>query len=44
LARLGKFPKPVKLSAGITAWRLEEIEAWELEKCRKTSSVADGKA
>ncbi len=29
LSRQGKFPKPVKLSQGVTAWRLEEIEAWE---------------
>jgi predicted DNA-binding transcriptional regulator AlpA len=26
---MGKFPSPVKLSAGITAWRIEDIEAWE---------------
>lgn len=32
LAREGKFPKPVKLSAAITAWRLEDIEAWEESK------------
>lgn len=24
----GKFPKPVKLSGGITAWKAEEIHAW----------------
>ena len=42
LARLGKFPKPVKLSEGITAWRLEEIEAWELERCRTTSGASRG--
>ena len=29
LTREGKFPKPVKLSVGITAWRIEDIEAWE---------------
>lgn len=34
LARLGKFPKPIKLSAGVTAWRLDEIEAWEFEKAK----------
>ncbi len=34
LARLGKFPKPIKLSAGVTAWRLDEIEAWELERSK----------
>ena len=34
LSRLGEFPKPVKLSSGITAWRLEDIEAWEAERCK----------
>jgi predicted DNA-binding transcriptional regulator AlpA len=34
LSRLGEFPKPVKLSLGITAWRLEDIEAWEAERCK----------
>lgn len=24
----GDFPKPVKLSAGITAWRVGEVRAW----------------
>jgi len=24
----GVFPKPVKLSAGVTAWRVEDIRAW----------------
>ena len=23
-----KFPAPVKLSAGVTAWRVEEVRAW----------------
>lgn len=32
LAREGKFPKPVKLSDAVTAWRLEDIEAWEKSK------------
>lgn len=25
--REGKFPKPVKLSPGVTAWRVEEVRA-----------------
>jgi prophage regulatory protein len=25
----GNFPKPLKLSAGCTRFRLEDIEAWE---------------
>lgn len=24
----GTFPKPIKLSAGITAWRTVDLEAW----------------
>ena len=24
----GSFPQPVKLSAGITAWRVGEVRAW----------------
>jgi len=24
----GKFPKPLKLSIGVTAWRLTDLEAW----------------
>lgn len=27
-----KFPKPVKLSAGCTRWRLSEVEAWAAQK------------
>lgn len=27
-ARDGKFPAPVKLSAGTTAWLLDDVEAW----------------
>lgn len=23
-----EFPAPVKLSAGVTAWRVEEVRAW----------------
>lgn len=23
-----QFPAPVKLSAGVTAWRVEEVRAW----------------
>jgi hypothetical protein len=24
----GQFPAPVKLSAGVTAWRVEDVRAW----------------
>jgi len=26
--RMNKFPQPVKLSARITAWKVEEVRAW----------------
>ncbi|MDE1006523.1 MAG: AlpA family phage regulatory protein [Paraburkholderia fungorum] len=26
--KAGAFPQPVKLSAGISAWRAEEVRAW----------------
>lgn len=26
--RQGKFPKPVKLSERVTAWRAEDVRAW----------------
>lgn len=26
--RDGKFPKPVKLSANVTAWRAADVQAW----------------
>ncbi len=27
------FPTSVKLSPGVTAWRIADIERWEAEKC-----------
>ena len=27
-AKKGEFPKPVKLSKRITAWRVEDVRAW----------------
>jgi prophage regulatory protein len=30
--REGKFPKPIKLGAAVTAWRISDIEAWEGSK------------
>lgn len=26
--REGRFPKPIKLSERVTAWRVEEVRAW----------------
>ena len=28
----GDFPKPIKLSAGCTRWRLSDLERWEAKK------------
>jgi len=28
----GEFPAPIKLSDGITVWRLSEVQAWMLSK------------
>ncbi len=30
--REGRFPKPVKLGPGVTAWRLSDLERWESER------------
>lgn len=40
LAREGRFPKSVKLSSGVTAWRLEDIEAWEAERYKTSRDIA----
>jgi predicted DNA-binding transcriptional regulator AlpA len=24
----GEFPKPIKLSVGVTAWKVEDVRAW----------------
>lgn len=26
----GLFPKPVKVSPGVTAWKVSEVKAWQL--------------
>ena len=31
-AREGTFPKPVKLTPGVTRWRVADVEAWEAER------------
>ena len=31
-AREGNFPTPVKLTPGVTRWRVADIEAWEAER------------
>jgi prophage regulatory protein len=32
LAKLGKFPRPVRLTDRCTAWKQEEIQAWLASK------------
>ena len=36
----GEFPRPVKLSARITAWRVEDIRAWMASRRESGSHVA----
>ncbi|MGN6831101.1 helix-turn-helix transcriptional regulator [Paucibacter sp. M5-1] len=31
--RAGTFPRPVKISSRVTAWRADEVRAW-MESCR----------
>lgn len=35
--KAGTFPAPVKLSAGVTAWKVEDVRAWmaEVEKASR---------
>ena len=35
MIRDGRFPSPVRLSAGVTAWRLDDVEAWEAARDAK---------
>jgi prophage regulatory protein len=32
--RAGKFPAPIKLSARVTAWRVEDVRAWIESKAK----------
>lgn len=33
LARLGRFPRPVKIADRASAWRSDEVEAWIRARC-----------
>ncbi|UEC01751.1 helix-turn-helix transcriptional regulator [Burkholderia vietnamiensis] len=35
----GKFPSPVKLSAGITAWRVEDVRRWISEWAQANPAI-----
>ncbi|WP_089886512.1 helix-turn-helix domain-containing protein [Citreimonas salinaria] len=32
--RAGEFPPAIKLSAGVTRWKLSEVQAWEASRQR----------
>lgn len=36
----GRFPKPVKLSGRVTAWRCEDIRAWLAQQAPEASTAA----
>jgi predicted DNA-binding transcriptional regulator AlpA len=36
----GTFPKPVKLSGGVTAWRCEDVHAWMEQRSAATGRDA----
>lgn len=38
-SKIGSFPKPVKLSAGITAWRIDDLLAWEKDPLNYKAGV-----
>ena len=38
-AAMGKFPAPVKLSEGVSRWRLADIEEWENAKAAQSKAA-----
>ncbi|AGU50365.1 putative phage transcriptional regulator, AlpA family [Variovorax paradoxus B4] len=36
----GTFPKPIKLSAGMTAWRQSDVRAWQESQTRKVGEAS----
>ena len=36
----GTFPKPVKLSQRVTAWRCEDVHAWLVQQGSETAETA----
>lgn len=40
--RSGKFPKPLKLGANLTAWRADEVHAWLNTRQRFDEEVCHG--
>jgi predicted DNA-binding transcriptional regulator AlpA len=37
MVKAGRFPKPCKLSANVTAWRAEDVRAW----CERIQPVSN---
>lgn len=35
--RQNDFPPPVRLSAGCTRWRIEQVESWEATRAEKAA-------
>lgn len=42
LVNAGKFPKPVKVTDQITAWRVSDIQAWSKDPASYTASTTEG--
>ncbi len=42
LVKNGEFPAPVKLSPGVTAWRVEDVRRWMGIECKITESIGNG--
>jgi predicted DNA-binding transcriptional regulator AlpA len=40
----GKFPRPVQLSPGVTAWPVEAIEAWQAAQAARATIGRTAKA
>jgi prophage regulatory protein len=38
MVKAGKFPKPVKLSGGITAWPAPDVDAWQQSRAAGAAS------
>jgi prophage regulatory protein len=41
--KTGQFPKPIKLSASVTAWRAEDVSEWMNKKTAAIDSIAGRK-
>jgi predicted DNA-binding transcriptional regulator AlpA len=40
----GKFPKPVKLGAHTSAWRVEDVKAWIAQHSEENKATGEGAA